>query len=554
MQVTFLVLARQAGMIRKRPSLSSWLFGVALRAAARLRTADARRRRCETRSAERSAALIRAQNEPTDSDPYPELHAEIEQLPEKYRDPIVLCYFEGLTHEQAASRLHWPVGTVKIRLTRARAALRARLERRGRAYELLFPATGLRPGNFVALPEHLFNTITQAACRSATKGTAVGLVSSAVVNVSQEVMQSMLFDKIKMAALMLAGLSLLGFGALVAGQQTAGDRTTNPLRDMAITDKKYSPSTLRLAGVTGYDPAAVTIVRVPPDCRVERVFVDLGSSVKKGDPLLEIFSIDLAEAKSNYEAAASQWANDKEGSRLQDPIGPVGQPAEEGGHRIQNAEEQSRLKMRLAKDKLLVYGLSDKEIENAGSEDGVQKAKMTLRSRANGVVVQRTVVFGNYYTPADSLLTIAGLDRLWVSGNISERDAARVVVGQKVKVSFPFDDRHVDARVQYIDAHVDNETHTVKFRTTIPNPDGRLKAGMFVRMAIANTARNGTSDDTRRAGERALDATPNDRRSELERKVDRLLGEKEERSSHAKILERLDALERKLDQLLGGRL
>ena len=70
---------------------------------------------------------------------------------------------------------------------------------------------------------------------------------------------------------------------------------------------------------------------------------------------------------------------------------------------VENDEAQSRLKMKLAKDKLLVYGLTDKEIENAKSEDGVQKAKMILRSRAAGVVVERTVVTGNYYTSADLL-------------------------------------------------------------------------------------------------------------------------------------------------------
>ncbi len=54
---------------------------------------------------------------------------------------------------------------------------------------------------------------------------------------------------------------------------------------------------------------------------------------------------------------------------------------------VKNDEAQSRLKMKLAKDKLLVYGLSEKEIETAKTEDGKEKAKMILRSRADGVVV-----------------------------------------------------------------------------------------------------------------------------------------------------------------------
>jgi hypothetical protein len=58
------------------------------------------------------------------------LHQEIDRLPPKYRLPIVLCYLEGMTHDGAATQLHWPVGTVRGRLARARDRLRERLTRR----------------------------------------------------------------------------------------------------------------------------------------------------------------------------------------------------------------------------------------------------------------------------------------------------------------------------------------------------------------------------------------------------------------------------------------
>ena len=122
---------------------------------------------------------------------------------------------------------------------------------------------------------------------------------------------------------------------------------------------------MKLFGTTDYDPATVTVVRTQFDSRVDRVLVDLGSTVKKGDPLLELFSTDLAEAKSNYEAAISQWARDKKVLDYKTPLAQGNNIARKEVIEAENDEAQSRLKMKLAKDKLLVYGLTDKEIENA---------------------------------------------------------------------------------------------------------------------------------------------------------------------------------------------
>jgi cobalt-zinc-cadmium efflux system membrane fusion protein len=281
--------------------------------------------------------------------------------------------------------------------------------------------------------------------------------------------------------------------------------------------------------------------------------VDLGSTVKRDDRLLELFSVDLAEAKSNYEAITRQWVHDNKLLEFKTELDKSGNVAQKELMEAQNNEEQSRLKKTLARDKLLLHGLSEEEIEKSSKEDHAQKAKLTLRSRGAGVVVNRNTVPGNYYTTADALLTIAQLDPLWVRGNLSERDAANVVVGQKLTVIFPFADRRVDAKVEYVDSQVDERTGTVKIRTTIPNPQGRLKAGMHVRLALETDRSHARIDEVRRPDEPVPDAPRTDRLRALERKVDLLLGEKEERLSHARILERLDALERKLDQLLAGR-
>ena len=228
----------------------------------------------------------------------------------------MLCYFEGLTHDQAASRLRWPVGTVKTRLSRGRERLRSRLERPGRPAILPLPAGPPGPGIPAEFPERLLNTITSMGCRSATNGIPGELASSDFIAIAREVMRSMLIHKLKSTAVAICGLFLLGFGALVAAQQATGKgRATPP--DAAVAETKDATSTLQLEGTTDYDPATVTTVRLPLDGRVDKVLVDLGSVVKKGDPLLEFFSPDLAAAKGDYEVAVSQWAHDRKVLRLQ---------------------------------------------------------------------------------------------------------------------------------------------------------------------------------------------------------------------------------------------
>ncbi len=129
-QATFVVLARKAASLWVKDSIGPWLHGVAYRTACCARNAAARRRfheRRATQRASREAGTI----EPDELAPI--LHQEVDRLPDRYRSAVVLCYLEGLTHEQAAERLRCPVGTVRSRLATGRDRLRRRLIVRGMA-------------------------------------------------------------------------------------------------------------------------------------------------------------------------------------------------------------------------------------------------------------------------------------------------------------------------------------------------------------------------------------------------------------------------------------
>jgi RNA polymerase sigma factor (sigma-70 family) len=129
LQGTLLVFLQKIASIQQPELLGAWLNGVACRVAIRIRRRNFCRRRRET-------SFVDAQPEQlpsvwSDHEIRLTLAEELRRLPNKYRLPIVLCYWEGQTHEQAADRLAWPVGTVKIRLVRGRKMLRSRLDRSG---------------------------------------------------------------------------------------------------------------------------------------------------------------------------------------------------------------------------------------------------------------------------------------------------------------------------------------------------------------------------------------------------------------------------------------
>ena len=134
-QATFLVLVRRCGSIRRLESLGSWLYGVACRVAARARVDAAKRRSAERRGALRVVQTVDSSGagEPDRTEFGTVIQEEVRRLPENYRAVVALCYWEGLTQEQAATQLGCPLGTVRSRLARARNRLHRRLTRRGLA-------------------------------------------------------------------------------------------------------------------------------------------------------------------------------------------------------------------------------------------------------------------------------------------------------------------------------------------------------------------------------------------------------------------------------------
>jgi RNA polymerase sigma factor (sigma-70 family) len=206
-QATFLVLVRRAASIRKPELLGNWLYGVAYRVAARARAQAARRRAREKREVE----MIAPEPLWESNEWRPVLHEELKHLPEKYRAPIVLCYLQGMTNEEAAKLLAWPIGTVKGRLARARELLRKRLVRRGVTLTASALVAALTPcTTSAAVPLALLDSTVRSAMLLAAGHVATAGISVSVAALTKGVLHTMFLTRLTMVCGMVAGVSLLG--------------------------------------------------------------------------------------------------------------------------------------------------------------------------------------------------------------------------------------------------------------------------------------------------------------------------------------------------------
>ena len=129
-QATFLVVLLKARPIANPELLANWLYGVAYHTAQNARTSALRRQ-----ARERAKAEIYPPTQVALDDDFWEwksiLDEELNRLPEKYREPVILCGLRGMSRKEAARRLRCPEGTLSSRLARAHERLQTRLVKRG---------------------------------------------------------------------------------------------------------------------------------------------------------------------------------------------------------------------------------------------------------------------------------------------------------------------------------------------------------------------------------------------------------------------------------------
>src|SRR5258708_7217222 len=191
-QATFLVLVRKAASVRKKTSLSSWLHGVACRVAASLKREHSRRKSREL------GVAAPIPKDPAADVTWREVQAildeELQRLHQSCRAPLILCYLECMTRDEAAKQLGLSAGRLHGRLERARDLLRERLTKRGLTLSAVMSAAAL--GESVAqaalAPIFVVNSTKAAMLLAAGQPLAESAAAAQVIALTREVLRTML--------------------------------------------------------------------------------------------------------------------------------------------------------------------------------------------------------------------------------------------------------------------------------------------------------------------------------------------------------------------------
>lgn len=247
-------------------------------------------------------------------------------------------------------------------------------------------------------------------------------------------------------------------------QQLIGVRT-------AVVGESAPENTLRTVGILSYDETRVTEIHTKVPGWVDTVNADfVGKSVRKGEPLLSIFSRDLVAAQLDYLLA------------LKNPGAKAG-PSPSGSLRLdQSLAEASRTRLEL-------LDLTKTQIE-ALERTGQPAKTLTLYSPFTGVVIERKTFAGQYITPDMPTVKIADLSTIWAIAQVYEYELGGVTVGQTAEVLFQYQPvKPVLGRVSFISPDIDPQSRTARVRVEFKNPGVAFKPESFVTIVLHTNAK-----------------------------------------------------------------
>jgi cobalt-zinc-cadmium efflux system membrane fusion protein len=222
--------------------------------------------------------------------------------------------------------------------------------------------------------------------------------------------------------------------------------------------------------------------------RVIEVNVVVGARVIPGQIMARVDSTELGLAQSDYLKAqarlsVAERALDRAQQLLEAKVIGTGEYQRREGETL-----VARAEHRAAADRLMLLGMTQPEMGLLAREQRIN-SKAAIRSPLEGTVIKRNVTMGEVIDPKTVLFVVADLRRIWVLADVHEKDIPLVQLGLPVEIQVaPYPDQTFRGVVVHIGEVIEPATRTVKVRTEVPNPDGRLKPEMFATIGIETTA------------------------------------------------------------------
>ena len=227
---------------------------------------------------------------------------------------------------------------------------------------------------------------------------------------------------------------------------------------------------IRTVGRVGYDERGFTQVTLKISGWVRKVFVDsIGRPVRKGEPLFTIYSPDLLATQDEYLLAVRAQA--------QLATSPLDEARANAAALVASARERLRL-----------WDVTDSQIA-ALEHRGKAEPVLTVYAPSSGFVMKRDALPGKYVEPGTTLYEIADLSMVWISADIYESEMAVTKVGQPVVITFAaYPGETFSGKVAYVYPTLNTEARTVRVRLELPNPELKLKPGMYGNVILQTNA------------------------------------------------------------------
>ncbi|WP_213280543.1 efflux RND transporter periplasmic adaptor subunit [Chryseobacterium indologenes] len=249
------------------------------------------------------------------------------------------------------------------------------------------------------------------------------------------------------------------------------------IKTQVVTEQEHSEGVIS-AGTIQAIPNHYAEIASPFSGRITRSFIQLGQNIPAGSPLFEILSSDYFSVQKDYTDALNDVQLAEKNYRRQQDLVKHGVGIQKELDEVETDFKNKKTSLSNASSALKVYN----------SKGGIG-SPLIVRAPINGEIISNKIVNGQYLKgDADPVMIIAELSKVWISGDVKEKDIRFVNTGDQVSVKVSaYPDRNITGKVYHINEIVDEGTRSIKVLIECDNPDRKLKPGMYATVQFSTT-------------------------------------------------------------------